>query len=91
MPLSHHDQLTLLQDILTNHLEDCCGSVAECEQMERLVKSLLVNENIHTNMSPVLENIYTYSQSGKNSADLDSHINAHQAEITQWVSDISLN
>ena len=57
MPLSHHDQMTLLKDILNNHQVDCCGSVAECEQLERLVKSLMVNPNIHENIKPILQEV----------------------------------
>ena len=40
MPLSHEHQISLIKDILNNHQTDCCGSVAEYEQVERLVKSL---------------------------------------------------
>ncbi|MBS4175974.1 YtzH-like family protein [Lederbergia citrea] len=89
MPLSHHDQVHLLQDILVNHLEDCCGSVSECEQLGRLVKSLLVNQSVAPEMQPLLENIYAYCQTGKNTADLDNHINAHQEELSQWVGQIN--
>ena len=46
MPLQYQDQVSLLKDILTNHQTDCCGSVSEYEQLERLIKSLLVNSNI---------------------------------------------
>lgn len=89
MSLSHQDQVRLLQDILVNHLEDCCGSVSECEQLGRLVKSLLVNNSVSSDMQPLLEEIYTYCQSGKNSPNLESHINAHQEELSQWVGQIN--
>ncbi|MGV3465632.1 MAG: YtzH-like family protein [Heyndrickxia sp.] len=88
MPLSHHDQLTLLKDILTNHQTDCCGSVAECEQVERLVKSLLVNQSINDNIRPVLEQVYYYSQNGKNTQNLDNHILSNQTNLSQWVEDM---
>ena len=41
MPLSHEHQISLIKDILNNQQTDCCGSVAEYEQVERLVKSLI--------------------------------------------------
>ncbi len=85
MSLSHQDQVNLLQDILNNHLEDCCGSVAEYEQVERLIKSLLANNAVPQAMEPLLHDIYSYSQSGKNSSNSDSHINAHQEQLSQWV------
>ncbi|HLU22821.1 MAG TPA: YtzH-like family protein [Bacillaceae bacterium] len=89
MSLNHQDQVNLLQDILVNHLEDCCGSVSECEQLGRLVKSLLTNSAVPSEMQPVLVDIYNYCQSGKNSPDLENHINTHQDELSQWVGQIN--
>jgi hypothetical protein len=89
MPISQQDQLNLLKDILSNHQTDCCGSVSECEQLERLVKSLMVNPNIDQSAKTVLENIYYYSQHGINSSQLDNHIELHQQELSQWVNEIN--
>ena len=89
MSLNYQHQFNLLQDILTNHLEDCCGSVAECEQVGRLVKSLIVNQEVEPKLIPVLEEIYTYCQTGKNTAQLDTHINTHQEQLSQWVGHIN--
>ncbi|NRD76158.1 hypothetical protein HPT25_01370 [Bacillus sp. BRMEA1] len=88
MPLSHNDQVTLLTDILSNHQTDCCGSVAECEQLERLVKSLMVNTQIDQNVKNILQDIYQYSQKGAQTADLDQHILANQENLSHWVNDI---
>jgi hypothetical protein len=88
MPLSHGDQVTLLTDILNNHQTDCCGSVAECEQLERLVKSLMVNTQIDQNVKNILQEVYQYSQHGAQTADLDRHILSNQENLSQWVSDI---
>jgi len=88
MPLSHGDQVTLLKDILNNHQTDCCGSVAECEQLERLVKSLMVNTQIDQNVKNVLQEVYQYSQHGVGTSDLDQHITSNQANLSNWVSDI---
>ncbi|USK49237.1 YtzH-like family protein [Bacillus sp. CMF12] len=88
MPLGHQDQLNLLKDILSNHQTDCCGSISECEQLERLVKSLMINGDINQNVKKVLEEIYEYSQHGINSSQLDNHIESHQNELSQWVQDI---
>ncbi|MBS4208631.1 YtzH-like family protein [Bacillus sp. FJAT-50079] len=89
MTLSHRDQMQLLQDILVNHLEDCCGSVSECEQLGRLIKSLLMNPSIPREIQPLLTDIYTYCQNGQYSADLDQHINSHQDQLSQWVGQIN--
>jgi hypothetical protein len=88
MPLSHNDQVTLLKDILSNHQTDCCGSVAECEQLERLVKSLMVNTQINQNVKGILQDVYNYSQTGAQTADLDQHILSNQENLSQWVNDI---
>ncbi|WP_071393800.1 YtzH-like family protein [Bacillus tuaregi] len=88
MPLEYHDQVTLLKDILSNHQTDCCGSVAECQQLERLIKSLMVNGHIDHNSMQVLNEVYSYSQSGINASNLDAHIESHQEQLSQWVDDI---
>jgi hypothetical protein len=88
MPLSHGDQVTLLKDILSNHQTDCCGSVAECEQLERLVKSLMVNTQVDQTVKNILQEVSLYGQHGSQTADLDQHILSNQENLSQWVSDI---
>ncbi|EDL62543.1 YtzH-like family protein [Bacillus sp. SG-1] len=88
MPLGHQDQMGLLKDILMNHSDDCCGSVAECEQLERLVKSLMVNTNIGDGIKPILQEVYNYSQNGINSSNLDAHITSQKGNLSQWVQDM---
>lgn len=88
MPLSHQDQVTLLKDILSNHQKDCCGSVSECEQLERLVKSLMENGKVSQSVKQILEDIYAYSQQGAQTAELDEHILTNQENLSQWVSTI---
>jgi YtzH-like protein len=89
MPLNSQNQMQLLSDILSNHSTDCCGSVSECEQVERLVKSLMVNADIHENVKPVLQEIYQYSQSGISSPDLTNHITTNKHNLSQWVTDMN--
>ncbi|PLR98187.1 YtzH-like family protein [Bacillus sp. T33-2] len=88
MPISQHDQFTLLKDILQNQQTDCCGSVAECEQLERLVKSLMVNASIDNNVKTILMEIYDYSQHGAQSPDLEQHIQRNQGRLSGWVNSI---
>jgi hypothetical protein len=88
MPLNHEHQMTVLKDILTNHQCDCCGTIAECEQMERIIKSLMTNDNVADDTRTMLNDVYYYSQSGKYSPDLDQHISNHQNELSQWISGI---
>ena len=88
MPLRDQDQVSLLKDILNNHQTDCCGSVSECEQLERLVKSLMVNTQIDQNVKGILQDVYNYSQQGAGTADLEEHILSNQNNLSQWVSNI---
>ncbi|WP_371862159.1 YtzH-like family protein [Weizmannia acidilactici] len=89
LTLSHRDQLNLLTDILYDHQTDCCGSVSECEQLERLVKSLLVNPAVGEDMKQMLTDVYSYSQAGKYAQHLDDHIEAHQSKLSEWVDQLN--
>ncbi|WP_335871316.1 YtzH-like family protein [Bacillus sp. 2205SS5-2] len=89
MPLNQQNQMDLLTDILNNHLTDCCGSVAECEQVERLVKSLMVNGGVNHQVKSALEEIYKYSQEGKGTHHLNEHIQSHQENLQSWVNDVN--
>lgn len=88
MPLSNIDQMNLLKDILNNHQADCCGSVSECEQIQRLVKSLMVQSNTNNELNNVLQDIYHYGQQGVQSKNLDAHIETNQNQLSEWVSNI---
>lgn len=88
MPLQYSDQVNLLKDILLNHQTDCYGSVSECEQVERLIKSLLIHGNMDHSDRETLEQIYSYCQQGKNAANLEQHIESHQQQLSQWVNQI---
>ncbi|ANB58479.1 ytzH-like family protein [Anoxybacillus sp. B7M1] len=89
MPLNHNDQMTVLKDILSNHQTDCCGTIAECEQIERLVKSLMGNKQVRSHVKNVLPSIYHYGQAGKNSPNLDSHISSYQQQLSEWVDQLT--
>ncbi|HJV17225.1 MAG TPA: YtzH-like family protein [Bacillales bacterium] len=88
MPLSHQDQVNILKDILSNHQSDCCGSVSECEQLERIIKSLMVNTQIDQNVKNILQEVYIYGQNGAETQDLDQHILANQEKLSHWVNQI---
>lgn len=89
MPIQYTDQMNLLKDILQNHSKDCCGSVSECEQIERLAKALMVNQNIDQTGKAILSEIYSYGQNGKYTQHLDEHISNHQGQLNSWVDQIN--
>lgn len=74
---------------MVNHLEDSRGSISECGQIGRLVKSLLDNPQIDHQLTPVLEEIYLYCQKGFQTNDLESHIGDHQEHLSQWIGNIN--
>ncbi|MDX5474206.1 MAG: YtzH-like family protein [Bacillaceae bacterium] len=88
MPLTYQDQMHLLKDILADHQIDCCASVAEYEQLERVIKSLIANTEVDQNVKQVLMDIYSYSQTGRGSDDVTNHVTSHQDNLTSWIDSI---
>ena len=89
MPLNQEHQLALLTDILSNQQTDCCGSISECEQVQRLITSLRTNGQLNENILPILEEINRYSEQGIRTSNLDDHIQSHQDQLSQWVDGIT--
>ncbi len=90
MQLNHEHQLMLLKDILSEQQSECCGTISEYEQLERLIQSLLANDAIHDHLKQSLKNIYQYSQKGKNSRDSAQHITEYDQHITNWIEDLNM-
>ncbi|HHY72632.1 MAG TPA: hypothetical protein GX497_05310 [Bacillus bacterium] len=89
MPLNEKHQLSILQDILTNHQLDCSGTASECQQMERLIQSLLGNQQVNEQMKNTLLDVYNYSLHGQNAKNMDEHITEHKNNLSMWIDDIS--
>lgn len=88
MPLTINDQLNVLYDLLTEQSEDGCGTVAECQQIARLVHSLqskLANQP-EQNLQDYLPGIYDYSQQSLSDEQMTEHIYNNQANLKHWVS-----
>lgn len=88
MPLTHLHQLTMLKDILTEHLSDESGTISEYAQLNRLIESLLTNDNVSEDIKSQLHTIKLYSQQGEISTNSEEHIAIHHSIITQWVNEI---
>ncbi|MCM3770088.1 MULTISPECIES: YtzH-like family protein [Priestia] len=89
MPLNAEHQMNILKDILSNHQSDCCGTVAECEQVERLIQSMLAKGYANTDIQATLQNVYKYTQDAKSATHLDEHIQTNQQNLSQWVQELS--
>lgn len=86
MPLTSKDQMNVLYDLLSEHSEECCGSTSECEQIQRLVRSLLSKRAIDNEaFLHNLPQIYDYGESGASSPDINQHIQIHQPQLHEWV------
>jgi hypothetical protein len=85
MPLDHIHQMQLLKDLLEDHDSDAAGTVAEYEQIERTVKSLLADESIDESFKAVLMDVYEYGQKGKNTNRPESHIQNHRERLAEWI------
>jgi hypothetical protein len=88
MTISSSDQIGLLYDILNNHKVDCCGSISECEQIQRIIQSLLHDPHVSSDIKSTLTDIHQYSLKPKSNNDLDHHIQLHNNHITNWLSSI---
>nr|WP_042224047.1 YtzH-like family protein [Oceanobacillus manasiensis] len=89
MSLTTNHQLVLLLDILDEQSGECCGNVAEYQQIKRLVQSMLADNRItNTELTQLLPDIYNYGNQGENSPNVPDHITANQANIEHWVNAI---
>ena len=91
MGLNRQHQLQLIKDILTDHQLDCCGTVAEYEQVGRVIQLMLAKENLDAVVRQLLTDIYDYSQKGTSVSSIDAHIEAHQSHLSNWVENIPLS
>lgn len=62
MGLNRQHQLQLIKDILTDHQLDCRGTVAEYEQVGRVIQLMLAKEDLDADVRQLLTDIYDYSQ-----------------------------
>jgi|SRR5690625_1022015 len=89
MTLSVNHQLMLLHDILDEHHLDHSASVAEHQQIKRIVQTILANNSISDNqLLELLPEIYNYGQKGESSQDQPDHITSHQNNLESWISAI---
>ncbi|UFT98150.1 YtzH-like family protein [Radiobacillus kanasensis] len=91
MSLTVQDQLRVLQDLLSEHCEECCGRISECQQIKRIVQSVMANESIdNEELLQLLPEIYNYGRQGEIAQNLDEHITTNQENLQNWVHTIQL-
>ncbi|WP_077327604.1 YtzH-like family protein [Virgibacillus siamensis] len=86
MTLTVNNQLKLLQDILTEQNEDCCGEISEYQQIKRLVQTMMANNTItDEQLLQLLPEIYNYGRQGEIAHNDAEHITANKEKIETWV------
>ncbi|WP_243386009.1 YtzH-like family protein [Bacillus kexueae] len=89
MQLNHEHQLMLLKDILSEQHSECCGTESEYEQIDRLIQSLLNNEQISQSLKQSLQHVYQYSQERNNGPDYSDHIQSYRDDIPNWITNLN--
>ncbi|MDC3415087.1 YtzH-like family protein [Aquibacillus sp. 3ASR75-11] len=89
MSLNVNDQLHVLSDLLSEQSEECCGSISECQQIKRLVQSLMSKHAIQDEqLTQLLPEIYNYGRKGELAQNLDEHITSNQQNLQTWINTI---
>lgn len=89
MTLTVNNQLTLLHDILDEQIADSSGSIAEYQQIKRLVQAMISKNNItDEQLLQLLPEIYNYGLQGEIAQSLPEHITTNKDNIENWKSAI---
>lgn len=89
MTIQIEQQLGLLHDILDEHQSDSQATASEYQQIRRLVKSMLSNQQLtDMQIADALPQIYDYCLQGENAKNQQSHIAANKESISRWLDDI---
>lgn len=92
MTLTVHNQLTLLHDLLDEQMADNSGSIAEYQQIKRLVQSMMAKNAISDEqLLQLLPEIYNYGRQGEIAQSLPEHIESNKENIENWKSVIQQN
>eukprot|EP00130_Batrachochytrium_dendrobatidis_P008687 XP_006683562.1 hypothetical protein BATDEDRAFT_93320 [Batrachochytrium dendrobatidis JAM81] len=89
MTLNVNNLLTLLQDILDEQAGDSTGEVSEYQQIKRLVKNMMANNQITDDqLLQLLPEIYNYGREGEIAQNVPEHITTNIDNIQSWISAI---
>lgn len=88
MPIQFHDQLTLLTDILQSQQLECCGTLSECEQLERITQTMLAQPHVNSEIEKTLLEVYAYSQGGQRHENINDYVSEHKEYLSSWINDL---
>lgn len=91
MNLTTNNQLTLLYDILDEQMTEQDGTIAEYQQIKRLVQSMMANQAIPNTETffHLLPEIYHYGFQGEFVQCLTEHIVTNKNNIEKWLQAIN--
>lgn len=85
MTLSVNDQLRLLHDLLDEQMIDNTGSIAEYQQIKRLIKEMIAKDKISDEqLLKLLPEIYNYGRLGEIAQSSSEHIMTNTDNIENW-------
>jgi len=85
MTLSVNDQLRLLHDLLDEQMIDNTGSIAEYQQIKRLIKEMIAKDKISDDqLLKLLPEIYNYGRQGEIAQSSSEHITTNTDNIENW-------
>jgi len=85
MTLSVHDQLRLLHDLLDEQIVENTGSIAEYQQIKRLIKEMIAKDKISDEqLLNLLPEIYNYGRLGEIAQSSPEHIMTNTDNIENW-------
>ena len=89
MTLSVNDQLRLLHDLLDEQMIDSTGSIAEYQQIKRLIQEMTAKNKISDEqLLQLLPEIYNYGRQGEIAQSSSEHITSNVDNIESWKSAI---
>lgn len=89
MYISIHNQLTLLHDLLEEHVIYKTVAIDEYKQIKKLVQAIMTSRHITEELQAVLPEIYYYGIKGEHAQSLLAHINEHEQNIKRWLMKIN--
>lgn len=85
MYISVHNQLTLLHDLLDEHITYKNVTTNEYKQIKKLVQSMSTNRTIEKELLHILPEIYYYGLKGENASSYAAHILENEKKIKHWL------
>lgn len=89
MYLSIQNQLTLLHDLLNEHVTYKNVSIDEYKKIKKLVQSIITNRHVHRELLAILPEIYYYGIRGENAHSLFAHIIDNEQKLKRWIMTIN--